>query len=105
MRSDLGADCPVFNWSGKNYQIVPGTANFNKTLREGGFSFMFDLSLTTTVQQFLDVKGVPDAIALQGKMLKTRINYLGVDYKIENVSVAAGGTQITIHANSVNQGA
>ena len=103
-QAELGEDCPVFKWAGKNYRIVPGSVSFNKPLREGGLVYVFDVSFTAPVAQFIsDTR--PDAAAVKNKLLNTMLVYLGEPYRISNVTLAPGAAQMTIAAMSAAQNA
>lgn len=101
---ELGADCPTCTIpaAGTLYNIVPGSAMYNKPLREGGFSQMFDLSLDLPLAQFL-TGSVTSITALYSLLLNNTLLYLGITYKVAHCDVSAGTAILTIHANSVNQ--
>ncbi len=104
LATEMGGDCPTFLWLRANWKIIPGTAAFNKPLREGGFSHVYDLSFSVLVSQFAAVN-LGNAEALQDRLQNTKFAYRGKGWKVQAVDIMAGGAQIKIAANSDKQNA
>lgn len=75
---------------------------FNRPLRGGGFSQLFDLSLTVGITQFLS-DSFPDANTLEAAMLNTQLTYLNVAYKLKSIHIAPGAVQMDIYCNALNE--
>lgn len=104
LQAEMGEDCYVVTFTNiqGSFKIIPGTAAYNKPLRDGGFSQMFDFTFSVTVNQF--VPGVSaTAGALKDALMNQPIFYLDVPYKVAFVNLGAGGCQAHIGCNSVNQ--
>ena len=102
LQSSLGAACPVITLSGKDYQIIPGSATLRKDLSSGGFQMNADFSFTILVIQFGVATNAKTAKTL---LLQKPITYLGDSYKSVSASIIAGGLQLHVEANSYNQNA
>lgn len=100
---EMGDDCPKFGWNGGNWNVIPGTAAYNQPLRLGGFTQVYDLSFNVLFSQFCP--GIATAEILMAQLLNSEFTYRGVDYKIVAVDVMAGGAQIKVSANALNQNA
>lgn len=92
--------CPIFTWAGKDYKALPGGAHLKKDLTMGGLSLDADLMITVLVAQFNAT-----ANAQRDAMLRTKLIYLGHNYRIESVTIAAGGQQLRIECRDAVQGA
>lgn len=109
VQAEQGKACPQvrFVGLGLTLNIQPGSARLNSPLASGGLQLNADLVFTILLSQFQP--GFADANAVQASLLQTlpnrRLLYLGFDYKIESVMVLAGGLQLHIEANSLNQNA
>ena len=90
----------VLTWKGATYKCLPSGAIRSKQIESGGFGLDSDISLVCLVADF----GSASAEALVSALLKTQITYLGHTYRVESVTVAAGGYQIVIKATDLNKG-
>lgn len=50
----LGTACPLFNWDGHDYPIVPSSVRRKKDLEAGGFDLWADLSFLVLVSDLPD---------------------------------------------------
>lgn len=98
---EQGTACPSLTWQGWTILIQPGSAIRRKDLGTGGFSLNADLRLTVLVSSF--GHGYTTADTIQEDILQTEIDYLGESYKVESVMIVAGGLQLHIEANALNQ--
>ncbi len=94
LQTEMGADCPAFSWNGADYKALPGGAKRRKDNSAGGFSLDADLTITCLVSQFGTT-----AAALCELMINSRLTYLGQAYRIETVTVAAGGQQLRLECS------
>jgi hypothetical protein len=100
LQASMGTACPVIAWQGNNYQILPGSARLKEDLAVGGFSMDSDFLFTILVATF---GANTQAENIRGQLLNTRIDYLNHAYKIHTVSVMAGGLQLHIEADDLQQ--
>ena len=109
VQQEQGQACPkiTFTGLGKTLQMQPGSAQLRSPLSTGGLQFAADLVFTILVSQFQPA--IADANAVQNTLLMTLPNrelaYLGYAYQIQSVMICAGGLQLHIEANSLNQNA
>lgn len=99
---EQGTACPVMTWNGATIQIQPGGAIRRKDLGIGGFSLNADLRLTVLVASFLNYNS---ADLVQADLLQTELDYLGEAYKVDSVTIAAGGLQLHLECNALAQNA
>ena len=97
----MGADCPTASIAGKVYNVLPGSAAYNSPLRDGGFTQIYDLTITLLVSQF--GLSVPDLSALL--LAPAIVIYTGVSYKVANIHVLPGATLVRLALNSLNENA
>lgn len=101
LQTEMGADCPTATINGTKYNILPGSAAYNTPLRDGGFTQIYDLTITLAVAQFN--QAIP---ALSAMLLAPAIViYTGINYKCENIHVLPGATLIRLACNSLHQNA
>jgi hypothetical protein len=103
VQAEQGTACPSFGWNGITILIQPGAAIRRKDLSTAGFQLNADLVLTVLVSSFGNQFQTADAI--QSKILQTEIDYLGEPYKCESCMICAGGLQLHLECNSLNQNA
>lgn len=104
LQRELGDDCPVITWARRDYKILPGSAVRRQDLAPGGFQLNADLRFVALVETFLS-SSIANADDLQDAMQNTVFTYLGQNYKATSVSIAMGGLQVTVEANSAVQNA
>jgi hypothetical protein len=92
--------CPIFTWAALDRRALPGGAKLRKDLEVGGFSPDADLAIVCRIAQF---GSTPNA--LRDSMLNTRLTYLGHEYRIRDVTIAAGGLQLRILCVDAEQSA
>lgn len=100
IQAEAGGDCPTIKWAGKDYLILPGSAQLKRKLQEGGYDQEFDFTATALLSTFPGYASTDD---LASAMLKTTCFYLGEVYRIQSVWLLAGGFQIQINANAADQ--
>ncbi len=95
LQTEMGDDCPTFLWLSETRKALPGGAKRRKDNSAGGFSLDADLTITCLVSQFGQA-----AATLREAMLNSRLTYLGQAYRIESVTVAAGGQQLRLECTA-----
>jgi hypothetical protein len=103
IQAEAGGDCPVINWAGQDYILLPGSAQLKRRLQEGGYDQEFDFTATALLSTFAANNAqFTSTDALANAMLKTSFTYLGEVYRFQSVWLLSGGFQIQINANSAD---
>lgn len=90
----LGTACPVINWQGANYPVIPGTAARKKDAQMGGFEPDCDLVFDCLSSTF------PGGSPTQ----QNRIGYLGNTYRVRSVGTKPGALILHFQCIDANQG-
>jgi hypothetical protein len=98
LQTELATDCPSFAWKGQDWKCLPGGARRRKELGAGGFAMDADLQLTCLVAQF----GVTAHVQREA-MLNTPLVYQGTRFRVDSVTIAAGGLQLRINCMDAAQ--
>lgn len=101
VQTEQGTACPSFVWNTLTILTQPGSAIRRKDLGASGFSLNADLVMTVLVSGFGN--GFATADAVQSAILQTELDYLGEAYKVESCMICAGGLQVHLECNSLNQ--
>lgn len=99
LQTVLADACPSFIWAGQTWKALPGGARKSLDQSLGGFSLDSDLSITCLVAQFGRT-----ADAQRELMLNKLLTYLGKQYRIRDVIVAAGAQQLRLLCVDAQQG-